>query len=106
MSEAEPSGSLQIPILWIGVEDLPLTAPNQFVGQSDGDWAYLTIGALTPPMLLGTPEEQEEAATRLGYVQVRPIARMALTRKRLVELRDILNATIENHDFLSRGDAG
>lgn len=103
MVDEEPVDSMEVPVLWLGVEDLPVLSANQFIGQVDGDVAHVVIGVVTPPMLLGSPKEQRQAAERLGYVPIHPITRLALTRRRLEEFRDVLNATIENHDRLARG---
>jgi hypothetical protein len=70
-----------------------LTA-NQFALQLDGEQAFLTAGLVTPPILLGSPEEQREQAERLSYVQVRVVARLGMTKNRLVELRQLIDRMV------------
>src|SRR6266700_6143029 len=51
VSADEPSRS--VPLVWVGVDDLPVYFLNQFLGQADGSEVYLTLGQVVPPALFG-----------------------------------------------------
>ena len=93
----EPEGT-QVPIVWVGAEDVPILYANTFICQFDttapGGF-IMTVGQLTPPALIGTPDEVREQAEHLSFVQVRALARMAFTRAKMEDLIAILT---ENRD--------
>jgi hypothetical protein len=96
MATGQGPQSVQVPLTWVGAEELPITFISHFLGQVDdkGD-AILTFGQTTPPALLGSPEEVLAQAQRLAYVPVRPVARFSLSRPRLLELLEVVRQTIE-----------
>jgi hypothetical protein len=100
---AEQPESLQVPLIWVGVDDTKILFANQFLGQVHQQDVILTLGQLSPPVLVGTPEERLEEATRLGYVPVKAVARFGLTRQRLAELIGVLQQTAANYDAQSGG---
>ena len=89
-----------IPLTWIGVEDLPILFANASVGQlqAQEDAFYLTVGQATPPALIGTPQEQADQLDQIAYIPVKPVARFAFTRARLQELVAILQANLDQYD--------
>jgi hypothetical protein len=102
MSSSEPE-QLQIPVLWVGLDELPVMMANQLISQVGGDEITLAFGMITPPVLLGSPEEQHAQAGRIGYIPVRPVARLGFTRQRLGEFIKVLSDTADNYD---RGHGG
>jgi len=76
----------QIPLAWIGAEELPVLFVNQFVGQFHENEFFLTIGQALPPALIGTPEERADQLEQIAYVPVKPVARLALTKRGCQEL--------------------
>jgi len=93
---ANPGGGVQVPLTWVGTEEIPIQFINSFIGQVDerGD-VIVSFGQTTPPALIGTPEEVMAQAKRLAYVPVRPVARFTLSRPRLLELVEMLQKTLE-----------
>jgi hypothetical protein len=90
---------IQVPIVWVGVEDTPVYASNQMLIQfSAANEFILTFGHLTPPVTLGTPEQQREQAEMISFVPVRPVARVGFNRQRLQELITVLQDNLRNHD--------
>lgn len=82
---------------WVGLEDVPIVFANQIIGQLDDKGeAILTFGQATPPVLLGTPEEQQQQASLTHFVQIRPVARLTLSGARMEELITVLQKTLEN----------
>jgi hypothetical protein len=99
----EEPGRIDIPIIWVGVEDTEILFANQFLGQWNQQEVVLTFGQLTPPVLLGTPEQRAQQVERLGYIPVKTVARFGLTRERLEELIGVLQTTARNFDAREGG---
>lgn len=96
MAEPTPQ-EISIPLVWLGAEEVPILFANQFMGQVDDHGeAIITVGQVTPPAILGTPEQQAEQIQNVAFVPVKPIARIALGTERLRELVAVLQQTLEN----------
>jgi hypothetical protein len=98
MKPAEDEGTISIPAVYVGAEDIPVLLANQFVVQHDGDEFVLTVGQGVIPILLGSAEEQEEQARMLSYAPIRVVARLGMTRSRVVELIGALQENLDRHD--------
>lgn len=99
MAANETVKSIAVPLLWTGVDDLPVQTSNQALAQIDQDQVFLTFGVATPPVVMGPDVEKvREQVERLNYVPVRPISRLAISRRHLGELIEILQRTAENFD--------
>lgn len=86
----------------MNVEDVPVFFANQYVCQFNQDEFVLTIGQMTPPMLLGELQDRAEQLQRLEYVPVKPLARIAFTYTRLVELIQVLEINREQYEEAER----
>ena len=95
--------TITLPIVYIGLEDVPVLFGNNFVIQHEQDEFILTVGQLTPPIVLGTQEERIEQAKKLSYISVKVVARIGFTRQRLVELIQILEENLKTYDERQRG---
>lgn len=95
-ADTSPEG-FSLPIAWVGVEETPVLPVNQFIVQMDhdGQGVYLVSGLLTPPPVVGTPEEQVRALRELPFVAVNTQSRVSMTRARFEELRTLFNETAE-----------
>jgi hypothetical protein len=83
-------------LAWIGIEDVPVVFVNQMLGQIDDKGEVLiTFGQATPPVIVGPAEEAFQAGT-VPFVQVRPVARITMSRARLEEVVDVLQKTLDN----------
>ncbi len=89
---------IQLPAVWVGVDDAPIVFVNQFAAQVNAGEVTLTFGQASAPMLLGTVEEQKAQAAQLPFVPVRSVARLGLTPARLRELVGILQQTLNRAD--------
>lgn len=100
MATGRPDG-VQVPLTWVGTEEVPIVFASHFLGQIDekGD-AILSFGQTTPPPLVGTPAEIRAQAERIAYVPVRPVARISLSRPRLLELAEIVRQTLDNQQAM------
>jgi hypothetical protein len=93
---------IELPIVWVGVEDAQILFVNQFLGQIEQQEIVLTLGQITPPVLLGSPEQLTQQVERLSFVPVRTVARFGMTRARLEELIGVLQTTARNFDERNR----
>jgi hypothetical protein len=91
-------GKIQLPLAWIGVDELPIILVNQFLGQFLEDEFILTFGTVAPPPLLGDPEQRLEQAKQIEFLPVQAVTRFGLTRTRLEELVRVLKETLDNYD--------
>jgi hypothetical protein len=99
MASPEPDEQLQLPIVWVGLEDVPVLASNQMAIQHVGrDEFILTFGELTPPLLVGTEEQRLEQAKLISFVTVTPVARVSFNRQRLTDLIRVLEENLARHD--------
>lgn len=96
--EPDQEAGIPVPIVYVGAEDVPVLLANQFVIQHEQNEFVLTLGQVTPPILLGTLEERREQAQKLAYVPVKVVARVAFTRERLVELIEVLQEHLRKYD--------
>jgi hypothetical protein len=100
----DPPHSLELPVSWVGIDELPVLFANQFIVQAAGrDEFIVTVGQLVGPALVGSPEQQVEQAGEIAFVPVKPVARLNLTRTRMMELIAVLNIQVERHDAAMQG---
>jgi hypothetical protein len=83
---------------WVGFEELPIVFANHFLVQHQPNEFVLTVGQVTGPPVVGTPEQVREQARGATHVPIHALARVGLTRRRVVELIEILQVTLEDHD--------
>ncbi|MDY6917620.1 MAG: hypothetical protein SVP26_06690 [Chloroflexota bacterium] len=95
---AEDKDLVRLPIVRVGLDEVPIEFVNDFVVQHDRGEFFLTVGQLQPPIVLGTREERKEQAERLGYLSVKVVARFGLTRRRLEELIGVLQENLRGYD--------
>lgn len=100
----EENVGFEIPLVWIGAEDLPVLFVNQIVGQVEAEEHvfYLTVGQALPPALIGTQDERLRQLQGISYVSVKPIARLAFTRKKLEELVAVLQTNLDQYEQIIR----
>lgn len=89
-----------LPLRWDGLEALPVLASNFALVQMDAvgataDSILLTFGHASPPAVTGTPEEQAAQMAKYSEVLVRPLVRISMSPRRLKELANLLNRTVE-----------
>jgi hypothetical protein len=71
-------------------------AVNQFIIQVAQEsvqgppTVLLTLGYVAPPVLLGTPEQQREAAAAVERLTIRPVARFTVPGERILELSQLV----------------
>lgn len=88
----EPVG---IPVVWGGVDDSAPLFVNQFVFQVHEEDVWFVAGVVQPPLALGkTQEERVESIKSVQFVPIRTVARLALNRQRLLELKSAVDDAV------------
>ncbi len=82
---------------------MPIMLANVFTLQRNQDEYILLIGQISPPILVGSQDEQRRQLQELGTLSVRPIARIGFTQARLRELVGILESSLIPSDSLDEG---
>jgi hypothetical protein len=95
-----PGAGLSLPLEWIDFEETPILFANHFLIQHQPNEFVITAGQTTGPPVVGTPEQIREQARGFSRVEIHTLARIGLTRDRLVELIGLLQATLQEHDRL------
>lgn len=98
MGDNDTAKAVKVPLLWVGLDDLPLLSSNQVLTQVDEDQVFLSFGTATPPVLMGDEEAVRDQAKRLSYVPVKGITRLAISRRHLGEMIELLQRTAEKFD--------
>ena len=86
---------------WVDFEEQPIVFANHFLVQHQPNEFVLTLGQVTGPPVVGTPEQVREQARGAGRVPIHALARVGLTRLRVLELINVLQATLEDHDRIA-----
>jgi hypothetical protein len=94
---------VSLPLEWVEFEETPIIFGNQFLIQHQPDEFVISMGQVTGPPVIGTPEQMHEQMLATSHVPIHTIARVGLTRHRLVELISVLQATLEVHDRVVGG---
>jgi hypothetical protein len=100
----DPTKKIQVPVAWVGVEDLPMQFANAFTGLVQPNEIFVQLGSYAPPAITGTNAEEREASARaVAFIPVKPIARLAFTPARLDEFITMLEDTRRNYVALMEG---
>lgn len=92
----EGNQQTRIPIEYIGVDDIPILYTNSMLIQiHQPDEFLLTFAQVSPPILLGSPEEQRAQAQSIDAVHSKIVARLALSRYRVRQLIQLLSKHLE-----------
>lgn len=89
---------IQLPMVVVGAENVPVMFVNHLIVQNDRNEFLLTLGQLTPPLVLGTPEEQADRLRALPYVPVQVIGRFSLTAQRLGEFIKVMQEQLQRFE--------
>jgi hypothetical protein len=93
---------LSVPLVWIGPEEVPIQFANQFLVQVNEEEVIITVGQVSPPIVLGTAEQQMEAMQAVEVVPVRVASRIAMTGNTFRKLLRAMTAVNERYDEVAR----
>ena len=89
----------QIPIVFQGLDELPIMFANQFLVQHQQSEFILAFGQIAPPIILpGTDAERQAQAAKINFVPANMLARFGLTEERMRELVQLLSGYLEVYD--------
>ncbi len=92
---------VSLPLSMSDFDDSPILLANHFLIQHQPDEFVVSLSQVTAPPLVGPPEEiRAQARSSGGEVPVHTIARVAMTRRRVVELIALLQERLDEHDRL------
>jgi hypothetical protein len=97
-SKVHPDGSVDLPLIWAEFDDVPIFFANHFLVQHEPDEFVLTLGQVSGPPLVGTPDQVRAQLGQIDHVPITTLARVGLTRQRLTELIALLQAELAEHD--------
>jgi hypothetical protein len=80
----------EVPLAWVGVEEVPLLYADQFVTQSHQDMFILSIGQVVPPAFIGKPEERAKQLEQIAYIPVKAVSRVTFSSANLDQLIEAL----------------
>lgn len=92
-----------LPFFFLGSEDVPIVLSNLQVVQHVQQEFIITFGQFSPPVVLGTPEEQMEQVKSKPYLPVKTVARVAMSPQRV---GDLIKALQENLDRWKASQGG
>ena len=98
-----PDEQVALPFFFLGSEDVPIVLSNLQVVQHVQQEFIITFGQFSPPVVLGTPEEQMEQVKSKPYLPVKTVARMAMSPQRV---GDLIKALQENLDRWKASQGG
>ena len=99
MAEEELAQSKQpvfMPIRWGSADDIPTLYANQLFVSHAGPEFFLIFGNITAPLLVGEVEKDSLPE----FLQVKPVARIAVTREQMLEFAKAIHQNVER--FLGR----
>ena len=91
-----PEEQIALPFFFIGSEDVPIVLSNLQVIQHVQQEFIITFGQFSPPVVLGTPEEQVEQIKSKQYLSVKTVARVAMSPQRVDDLITALKTNLDN----------
>jgi hypothetical protein len=97
-ASTHPVAEHSLPLKWLDFEDEPILFSNHFLVQHQPNEFVLTFGQVTGPPVVGPPGQIRDQARDFGQVPIHALARLGLTRHRLVELIAMLQTTLDEHD--------
>lgn len=84
MAKARTTEGREVPLVWVGLEDMPVRTANNYISQVIEDLFVVTFGFTNAPLILpGTPDEVAEQVAAVSVVTVTPVVRVAMTEGQL-----------------------
>jgi len=93
---AQPPDNRDIPLAWVGYDEVPIVYANQFIVQNQPEGSFLLgVGQVSPPPLSGSSEAEMIAQLEsIEFIPIRPLLRAALTETTMRELAAVLEASL------------
>ena len=85
---------IELPFFFIGAEDVQIVLSNLQVIQHVQQEFIITFGQFSPPIVMGSPEEQKEQVKSKPYLPVKTVARVAMSPERVANLIEALQSNL------------
>jgi hypothetical protein len=105
MPDEETPTVIALPLVWVDVEEAETRAANQLIVQHHEGEFILTFGHLTPPLLMGTPEENAAQAKTIPYVAVKVVAKMSSTPAKVGEFIEAMQKVLTGYNEQQKREA-
>jgi hypothetical protein len=96
---------VEIPIAWVFPDDLRTTFANNLLVSFDGEEFHLSFFEVPPPIILGTPEQQQQQIKALSHIRGKCVAKIVVSKGRMVRMADVLKTAVEKHAGTSKPKA-
>jgi hypothetical protein len=82
---------------WVEFDEQPIVFANQFLVQHEPNEFVVSLGQVVGPPVVGPPD-QVRAYHGAEPVPIHTLCRVGLTRLRVTELINVLQAALDDHD--------
>jgi hypothetical protein len=92
---------ISVPLQWIDFDETPILFANHFLVQHQIEEFVVSLGQVVGPPPVGPPEDLTAPAAPIHdprHVPINTLARFGLSRHRMVELIELLQNAVEEHD--------
>ena len=86
----EDEGGVELPAIVTGADEVPILFSNVMVVQHQQEEFIISFCQASPPLTLGSPDEQLEQMRSMPYLPIKVVARIGMTPQRMTELIKIL----------------
>jgi hypothetical protein len=92
--------SRAVTVTWGDLDALPLLFSNQILGQARPQEGimYLAFGHAATPPFVGSPDEIRKQAEALEQIEIKPLARLAMTPEGVREVIQVLRSSLEKYE--------
>jgi hypothetical protein len=97
---------IKLPLVWVDLEDADTRTVNQLLVQYHEGEFILTFGHVTPPLLLGTPEENAAQAKDIPYVAVKVVSKLAATPRKAQEFIEAMQKVLTGYEQQREREGG
>lgn len=95
--ELNEGTAITLPIEWVVDENTPSGYVTNLVVQHTEHEFIISFFELKPPVLLGSPEEKQEQAERLGNLKARCVAQVTIPASRMPQVLEAINGNYQNY---------
>jgi hypothetical protein len=93
----EQQGPVGVPIEWHFPEGIVTRYANNMLVQFGDHDCYLSFFEIPVPVILGTPEEQQEELKKINKVKAECVARIAIPSSKMPDVVEALKTTLAAH---------
>jgi hypothetical protein len=86
---------LEAPLEWYYPKDLRSRYATHMVVQRSEQEFYISFFEIPPPLIIGTPEEQQQQLNEMGAVKAECVARIIVAAGRMPEFVTVLQRNLE-----------